>query len=395
MPIAAQAMRHARSDANPGGMMTPASQLNPADADDEALIDDIYAAGLGEQPWQTVLHALRRKTGVRLVNLLTLDAISPWLAPVAVAGDDDAWTAAALQSYGTEFFRYDPALPIMHKWETGHWLDDVDVCSPRQQARDIFQQEFMRARGLEHWSALKLYQNGQRSGFMSFMAECDAPPLTEEQHNTIARLCRHVSRASLLGLRIRHLEEKALLAECMLESLDSAVWLLDTDRRVLSCNAAARTLMASQSTRLRVVHGRLIPEGCSESMQWQAACMNGLLSLLPAGTQGDAAHPLHFSLIRLPPGTQLARTWQRPLTLMTFRVMRGPGERVRRLLLVYGLSEAEASVCVLMCCDGLTPQDCADRRQVSIATIRTQIKSIYAKTNMQRHGDLVRLVLSL
>ncbi|WP_171513213.1 hypothetical protein [Cupriavidus necator] len=33
--------------------------------------------------------------------------------------------------------------------------------------------------------------------------------------------------------------------------------------------------------------------------------------------------------------------------------------------------------------------------QVSVATIRTQVKSIYAKTNMQWHGDLVRLVLSL
>ncbi|WP_427306912.1 helix-turn-helix transcriptional regulator [Cupriavidus sp. H39] len=376
-------------------MMTQGSQLNPPDTDDEALIDDIYAAGLGEQSWQTVLHAFRRKTGVRLVNLLALDASSPWLAPVAVAGDDDAWTAAALQSYGTDFYRYDPALPIMHHWETGHWLEDVDVMSPEQQARDIFQQAFMRARGLEHWSALKLYQSGQRSGFMSFMGESDAPPLTDEQHCSIARLCKHVSRASLLSMRIQHLEEKALLAECMLEALDAAVWLLDTDRRVLSCNAAARTLMAKQPTRLRVVHGRLMPDGCSESTQWQAACLNGLLALQRAGDPAGAAHALHFSLIRLPPGTQLARTWQRPLTLMTTCAMRSPVERVRRLLLVYGLSDAEANLCVLMCCDGLSPQACADSRQVSVATIRTQIKSIYAKTNMQRHGDLVRLVLSL
>nr|WP_116339775.1 helix-turn-helix transcriptional regulator [Cupriavidus taiwanensis] len=375
-------------------MMTQGNQPIPPDTDDEALIDDIYAAGLGEQSWQAVLHALRRKTGVRLVNLLALDASSPWLAPVAVASDDDAWAAAALQGYCTEFYRYDPALSIMHNWEAGHWLEDVDVFSPRRQARDIFQQE-LRPRGLEHWSALKLYQSGQRSGFMSFMCESDAPPLTDEQHCTIARLCKHVSRASLLSMRIRHLEEKALLAECMLDALDSAVWLLDTDRRVLSCNAAARTLMAKQPTRLRVVHGRLMPEGCSESTQWQAACLNGLLSLQRAGNPASAAHALHFSLFRLPPGTQLARSWQRPLTLMTTCAMRSPVERVRRLLLVYGLSDAEAKLCVLMCCDGLTPQECADRRQVSVATIRTQVKSIHAKTNMQRHGDLVRLVLSL
>ena len=375
--------------------MSQGRDIIQSEVHDGTLIDDIYAAGLGELRWETVLQALRRKMGVRLVNLLTLDAGSPWLAPVAVAGDDDAWTAAALQSYGAEFYRYDPALPIMHNWEAGHWLEDIRVFSPKQQARDIFQQEFMRVRGMEHWSALKLHQIGQRSAFLSFMGEWNAPSLTDAQRKTIAQLGKHLSRATHIGSRIQQLEGKALLAESMLEALDSPVLLLDAERRIVSCNAAARTLMANEPTRLRVSHGRLMPDGCSDAAQWQAVRMRGFLSLQQTSTTGSAAHALHFSLIPLPASTQLARSWQRPLTLMTTFAVRSNAERVRRLLLVYGLSEAEASLCVLMCCDGLTPQACADRREVSIFTIRTQIKSIYTKTGMQRHGDLVRLILSL
>ncbi|AQV96914.1 helix-turn-helix transcriptional regulator [Cupriavidus necator] len=227
------------------------------------------------------------------------------------------------------------------------------------------------------------------------MGECNAPPLTDAQRRTIAQLGKHLSRASKIGTRIQQLAGKALLAESMLEALDSPVFLLDAERQILSCNVAARTLMANQPTRLRVVHGRLMPDGCSDAAQWQAACISGLLSLQPTGTTGGEANALHFSLIPLPPNTQLARTWQRPLTLMTTCAVRSPAERMRRLFLVYGLSEAEACLCVLMCCDGLTPQECADRRQVSVFTVRAQIKSIYAKIGLQRHGDLVRLILSL
>lgn len=38
-----------------------------------AWIDDVYAAALGDQRWETVLDGLRSWVGVRMVTLLSFD----------------------------------------------------------------------------------------------------------------------------------------------------------------------------------------------------------------------------------------------------------------------------------------------------------------------------------
>ncbi|WP_455776479.1 helix-turn-helix transcriptional regulator, partial [Burkholderia stabilis] len=63
------------------------------------------------------------------------------------------------------------------------------------------------------------------------------------------------------------------------------------------------------------------------------------------------------------------------------------------LRVFYGLSLAEADLAVLLCCDGLSPQACAELRGVSIGTVRTQIKAIYAKTEVARAAQLAALVM--
>ncbi|WP_205189619.1 helix-turn-helix transcriptional regulator, partial [Burkholderia sp. LMG 13014] len=70
-----------------------------------------------------------------------------------------------------------------------------------------------------------------------------------------------------------------------------------------------------------------------------------------------------------------------------------PSARAQRLRVFYGLSSAEADLAVLLCCDGLSPQECAGLRGVSIGTIRSQIKSIYAKTAVARAAQLTSLVM--
>lgn len=54
--------------------------------------------------------------------------------------------------------------------------------------------------------------------------------------------------------------------------------------------------------------------------------------------------------------------------------------------------QAEAEVCTLMCTEGLSSQEGADLQNVFVGTIRSQIKSIYLKTGVDRLPDLVRIV---
>lgn len=60
----------------------------------------------------------------------------------------------------------------------------------------------------------------------------------------------------------------------------------------------------------------------------------------------------------------------------------------------FNLTSAEADVCRLVI-EGLVDVDIAAARSVSVQTIRSQIKSIYAKTGTCRRSQLIRLALSI
>ncbi|GMR05649.1 MAG: hypothetical protein BMS9Abin25_0224 [Gammaproteobacteria bacterium] len=61
---------------------------------------------------------------------------------------------------------------------------------------------------------------------------------------------------------------------------------------------------------------------------------------------------------------------------------------------LYDLTKAEDAVCQFLV-EGLDTQSIADRRSVSIETIRSQIKSLMSKTRVQNRASLIRLALSV
>ncbi len=65
-----------------------------------------------------------------------------------------------------------------------------------------------------------------------------------------------------------------------------------------------------------------------------------------------------------------------------------------RLARLFVLSQAESEVVRAMV-DGLSAAEIAELRGTTDGTVRSQIKSIYAKTGVRRRADLVRLAVSV
>lgn len=61
---------------------------------------------------------------------------------------------------------------------------------------------------------------------------------------------------------------------------------------------------------------------------------------------------------------------------------------------LYGLTAAEEKICRLLV-DGLTNEHIANARDVSIDTVKTQVKSIYRKLGVTGRADLVKEVLTV
>ncbi|KWC93235.1 LuxR family transcriptional regulator [Burkholderia cepacia] len=352
-----------------------------------AWIDDVYAAALGDQRWETVLDGLRSWVGVRMVTLLSFDDAARVPAIEKAAGDDASWVAACYHTYNTEFYRYDPVVPVAGNWPAGCWFEDVRHLSAHQRAHSEFYQEFLHPYGIGSISGLYIHRSEGSGAFLSVQGGLESQGLSDDQRRAIENMGMHISRALQIQARIGELEARVAAAESALDAIPVPVFLLGAQRELRYTNRAADQLIAAEPA-LRVVNGRFAPEGCVDDVQWRHAYARGGLLLRRA-----TGEPLPLALMPVPEQSRLMRERPGVATLMTAADLRSPSARAQRLRVFYGLSSAEADLAVLLCCDGLSPQECAGLRGVSIGTIRTQIKSIYAKTAVARAAQLTSLVM--
>ena len=62
--------------------------------------------------------------------------------------------------------------------------------------------------------------------------------------------------------------------------------------------------------------------------------------------------------------------------------------------MLYKLTPAETAL-VLALSNGATPEHFAEQRSISLATVKTQLQAVFAKTGTRRQSDLMRLVFSI
>jgi DNA-binding CsgD family transcriptional regulator len=65
-----------------------------------------------------------------------------------------------------------------------------------------------------------------------------------------------------------------------------------------------------------------------------------------------------------------------------------------QLVSLFQMTSAEANVALALC-RGERVEDIADERQVSVGTVRCQVKAVFRKTDTDRQADLVRSLLTI
>jgi DNA-binding CsgD family transcriptional regulator len=352
------------------------------------IADSFYAAALGEHPWDAAYGKLRAFTGARAVAMVSKDAVTGAPVAMAAAVDDGAWHAELMRQYHEEYRQHDPLTAFALHWNTGRWFDDQKDFDTETRNHGVFYQEFYRPLGIKHWTGFMVRHDETSLDFVSIM-DGSTRAKSRDLQRPLCQIRMHIDRAMQIRRRLdAETGVHAAITELAIETLGTAVILLDESRRILHVNLAGKNLLASEPAALKVSGGRLIPSGCLQADQWLRACsMGGLRVQTASGEQ------LFLELTPVPPHARLARHYQRPLTLLTSRPRKSASSApTERLALHYGLTEAERALCDLLAIRGLAPKECALKRSVSEATVRAQIKSIQQKTHTRTLAQLVRLV---
>jgi DNA-binding CsgD family transcriptional regulator len=225
-------------------------------------------------------------------------------------------------------------------------------------------------------------------------------PFGGEEKSLLQALMPHLKNALQLHRRLAGAEAAAADMSASLDRIAHGVVLVARRGRVLFANRAARSLFETADG-ITIDAGELRAADRRGRTALRAA-LRSAASIRERASGGGRRLLLHRPSGRRPYIALVAPVVQRLLDLtreapavMVFltdpdRFVSPPLERVRTF---FGLTVAEARVALALL-DGETAAGIAARLAVSVSTVRTHLRRLFAKTGTTRQADLMRLLIT-
>jgi DNA-binding CsgD family transcriptional regulator/chorismate mutase len=363
------------------------------------LIDRIYAAAVDPDVWQEVTEGVSE-----------IFAGSPTMLSFAIPGE----TAGTHYAVGVDEPFRNSHIEHLFKdtpWSTRYmaqfvdrWGDLGEVIGHINLAETEFYTEWLKPQGFAAaWSVGHAIANEQREpmgGFTVFPLE-GAAPLTREQLAEADLLVPHLRRAIQVHLTVHGAQRVRLALAEAIDRLPTGLLLLDAKRRVVVQNRGAERIIAANDG------FRIDRHGPSADDARENAVFQKLIADAIDARAGQEFRAAGFVAITRPSG-------QRSYAVMVTPLLAAPGKSVmsdavvaifvadpsarffagpEALTELYQLTHSEAEL-VRLLATGLSLEEAADKRGVSLNTARSHLKHVFAKTDTSRQGELVRLIVS-
>lgn len=285
-----------------------------------------------------------------------------------------------------------PRLPLLVPVERQAVVDEKDYWKS-----EIFNEVF-RPQRLVHAAASCLAREGEHLITCGVLRRAGARFEADDRH-LYGGFLPHLRRALELTIRLSDADLARRRAASIADANADGLVVVDDLRRILFNNVAAERLLARGDGLCRrrglldaqdPVHGRSL----AQLVQDAALCRNLRGGSISIGCTNGAL-PLAVIVTPLPedlrgtanPGAAAALISIIDLTARPVP----PGQHLAQL---FNLSKAEITLALALF-EGKRPDDIALQRAVRITTIRSQIRSILAKTGTHRQSELIRLLARL
>ncbi len=308
-------------------------------------------------------------------------------------GHDPGMVSRFLERYAV----MDPTRPILVGSQPGVWFEDDRVLSPEDTSEPEYVNDFAIDAGIRWFRGGKVEEGSFGAAFFSVHRPADAKVFDRGTLDMLERLKPHLARvARLLG---EQADAGVLQAAptALVDVLSTGLCVLNTRLQVVYANKSALSLLEGTGP-LQVRLNTLSALGSAAQSQLRRAV--SMATGFPRQARSFCPNPddvlprrLQIRVLPLDEQANLARAPGGPFALLF--LARGTSPlKSDELCQLFDLTPSEAELVRLLSL-GLSPAICADRRGVSISTVRTQLKSVYAKTGVCSLPQVMSLVLAL
>lgn len=271
--------------------------------------------------------------------------------------------------------------------------------------RSRFYNEFGRPSGMGRMLGSVLFDGGEKDAVpLPFTNLCwyrapDREDFARDDVRRLRQLLPHFQQAMRIQYRLRALQLQANVEAASSGAFGIASVLMDASGRILEMNPLATAQIECGTPVLHSSGGRLkaIGQRCSPSVQEALAyCKATGRAVRILAQSGDRHQILKANLVALPVDTEtLAGVNEQPRFLLLLEIPRtAQREIIDGAARLFGFTQAEQEI-VLGLLDGLNAEQIAAMRCISMNTVRTQLRSVLAKTQTTRQIDLVRMLVRL
>jgi DNA-binding CsgD family transcriptional regulator/PAS domain-containing protein len=358
----------------------------------DQCIDKLYGALTAPQTLVDAVHSIRLMLGASGATHLQYSAPDGRVIGMV----DDGHDPESQQQYMEYYAALDPTRPLVHLRQ-GEWLWDDRVLDPRYTREREFVNDFAPRIGMRYFMGYKLYEGEKGIASFSIQRGSDAPPFDTETHALMRELQPHFTRVFRMMIEMAPAMPALASATAAMDMLRMPVCVVDDTCKLVYANPAAEELFARGDT-ITVTGGQLrCPRPEADVMLLRAirlACQSPRqASAFSPEPKGPAVTRLQVRAMPLAEQLPLACRGHGKLVLLFLASGSAPPQ-VKELQQLYGLTRAEAEL-VRLVAQGASPEVCAVRRRVSVATVRTQLRSVYEKTGVGSQTQLLSMVLAL
>jgi DNA-binding CsgD family transcriptional regulator len=355
----------------------------------------LAAARLGDAAidpavWPDIMHELSVAVGAEGAALLQSDVrtsdvpISPAVVDLLQNYFRNGWHKRDL--------RAERGVPLL--MQRAKVIIDQDLITPDEMRGAGFYNENLLPSGFQWFACVGFFAGSALWGLSIQRTPRQGPFGAEDKHvlallsdklTEVATLSTAVGRAALLNVvnALNLIPQPAVAIDCngfVLETNKAAETVFDRDlrvawRRLVLADAEAKRTFETFLDRLRLVPDRAV------------------LSAEPIVVRRPNRAPIVIKILPIDGAARGPFLGARALLLLTEL---GPKSAPKEHLVAkaYGLSPAEARLAARIA-TGSSLEDVADELGLALSTARNQLKSVFAKTDTHRQGELVALLSKL
>jgi len=356
------------------------------------VVDGLYEAAAEPDSWTDTLDILDRLFGAQGAHLFLWDEATQRRIAAhrsrSFAENHPEWDY---------YQRLNPRRKIMLGLPYGTPMNCADYIDDAAVSRSEFFTDYSLPAGRRYLLGTNAIKQGSVVTAFAVIRAPEQKPFDAGNTAMLARLMPDLRRAARIDRRMRAMRQEDNLTSAALDRLDDAVLIVDGMGRIVRGNAAAeRMFRANGPLRARV--GRLSACRDADTSRLRALIVDAAAPSPDVGTNPGGIQVLEtpdrerWAVIVAPlmPRATLFDVSGQRLALVIASNLAVSASIEVRLRQAFALTRAEARLASKIIA-GLTLDEIGHELGVSLATLRTQLKAVFHKTETNRQGQLMQL----